>query len=190
MKQASAAKNKLKILESRRDRQTQSVQEEVGERSDQKLIDTECQITCCTKRAALRVDSKDQELANRAHEIKQEVKKAAQRNVSKLRKLQRRFDHLQSRSKLRSNTRVHHCGLQTAMGPPGVPCEVATLDKRNPPEVITSQGSLDQGTALGGVPRTSPRQGWNCPGNRTSRLLSWREEQFLFQVRNWCCWNH
>jgi hypothetical protein len=48
------------------------------------------------------------------------------------------------------------------MRPPGVPFEVVTLEKRNPLEVITSQGPLDQGTALGGVLRTSPRQGWNC----------------------------
>jgi hypothetical protein len=68
------------------------VQEEVGKRSNQKLIDIVCQMTCCTRRAALRLDSKDQELANRAHEIKQEVKEAAQRNASKLRKLQRRFE--------------------------------------------------------------------------------------------------
>jgi hypothetical protein len=74
------------------------VEEEEGERSDQKLIDIVCRMTCCTRRAALRLDSKDQELASRAHEIKQEVKEASQRNASKLRKLQRRFDHLQSRS--------------------------------------------------------------------------------------------
>jgi hypothetical protein len=44
------------------------------------------------------LDSKDPELASRALEIMQEAMAAAQRSESKLRKLQRRFDYLQSGS--------------------------------------------------------------------------------------------
>jgi hypothetical protein len=183
-REATAPKTQLKILESSVDRLVyiaQYLKEELVEISEKELIDISENVQynkgCSWKMVQKKMDSHDPELVSRAQEVMQEVMELAQRSASKLRKLQRRFDYLQSGSGAGSITEVRPGNLRMTTRPPSSLCKASALDRR----LQTAQGQLAWAQQQEEFPRLTLRWGWNCQGDPCLLVASMRNGTFLFQ---------
>jgi hypothetical protein len=165
-REATATKTQLKILESSVDRLVyiaQYLKEELVEISEKELIDISENVQynkgCSWKMVQKKMDSHDPELVSRVQEVMQEAMELAQRSASKLRKLQRRFDYLQSGLGTGSITEVRPGNLRMTTRPPISLCKASAMDRR----LQTAQGQLAWEQQQEEFPEMNPPLGVDLP---------------------------